>query len=559
MSKEIFHLKYFKKTMIVVALFWSLMTIVFFIYQVENENIHLKNNTISKIKNLANESKALVYWAYAQKVREMHMHKNSNNNAKPGFSIRDMLNNAMKNEKIKYDINLNFDEDDLSELSKNIADVIRNMQNTQKDQYTIYKNNNKKYIFYTTALIANRNCISCHIHSEDNIGSVIGGITFKKDIPIFQNENPKIFYFLIFSYSLTWLIGILGIYLIYKRGMKAFNDNLKNFENSIYRLVNMVEKRDAYTAGHSKRVAVYAKLIAEKMWCNTKDIDFVYKAGILHDIGKIEIPDALLLKPEKLNELEYSLIQRHPETGYNLLNKKPFKELAEIVLYHHERYDGKGYPKGLKSKEIPLLSRIIAIADAFDAMTTNRSYREALSVEEAVEIICREKGKQFDPKIVNVAKDILLSQKPPVGISQLPKDKFEEFKFYYYLKDQLTGLYNMNYVAFLLTHVSKNDNIFVNHISLSNFAEYNKKMGWRGGDELLKNFANKLLEYFSEEKVVRFAGDHFLVISYKDYIKFDCDDFKKKFNLKYIDIKCKHFIIEKGKKITLEKFEEYIR
>ena len=556
MSKEIFHLKYFKKTMIFVALFWTFMTAVFFIYQINNENEHLKNGTISKVKNLSNESKALVYWAYAQKVKERNISKGSN--AKLGFSIRDMLNNAMKSEKIDYDINLKFDSDDLSQLSGGVAKAIDKMQKSKDDKYVLYNDGGKKYIFYTTALVANRNCISCHIHSDDKIGDVIGGITFRKAIPQFRDENPKVFYFLIFSYTLTWLIGIFGIWLIYKRGMKSFKDNLKNFENSIYRLVDMMEKRDAYTAGHGRRVAVYSKLIAEKLWCDKRDIDLLYKAAMLHDIGKIEIPDALLLKPEGLNELEYSLIKRHPKTSYELLNKEPFEELAEIVLYHHERYDGKGYPKGLRSNEIPLLSRIIAVADTFDAMTTNRSYREALSVQEAVDIICREKGKQFDPKVVNVAKDILLKQSPPQGITQLPKDRYEEFRFYYYLKDQLTGLYNMNYVAFLLTHVSKNDNIFVNHISLSNFAEYNKKMGWKRGDELLKKFAQKLLLHFSKAKVVRFAGDHFLIISYNEYIKLDCSEFKERMDLKQIDIKCKQFIIEKGKRITLEEFEGYI-
>ncbi len=556
MAKEIFHFKYFKKTMIVVAILWSIMTGIFLCYQIYNENQHIKNNTISKVRNIANESRALVYWAYQQKVHEMENVKK--NGMRLGFSIRDMLNNAMKNEKIHYDINLVLDSDDLSQFTPNISKVIAKMQKTKKPKYAIYKDSDKYNIFYTTPLIANSDCIKCHIHSDNSVGDLIGAITFAQKIPTFMDENPQGFYFIVFSYGLTWLLGLLGIYLIYKRGMKGFNDNVKSFENSIYSLVDMMEKRDAYTAGHGRRVAMYSKLIAEKLWCSQEDIDLVFKAGILHDIGKIEIPDALLLKPDNLNDLEYSLIKRHPETSYELLNKEPFKNLANIVLYHHERYDGRGYPKGLKANEIPLLSKIIAVADTFDAMTTNRSYREALGVKEAVDIICSEKGKQFDPKIVNVAKEVLLKQNPPKDITQLPKGTLEEFKFYYYLKDQLTGLYNMNYVAFLLTHISKKDNIFVNHLNLLNFGEYNKQVGWRSGDELLKRFANKLLMYFPKAKIIRFAGDHFLIIGHNEYVDVKCDEVKKLLNCKKIDIECNHFVIERGRNITIEKFEEFI-
>ena len=115
----------------------------------------------------------------------------------------------------------------------------------------------------------------------------------------------------------------------------------------MYGLIDMMEKRDSYTAGHSQRVAEYSRLIVLASGGSHDDADFVYKAGMLHDIGKIEIPDAILLKPDKLNETEYALIKRHSTASYELLCREPFSSLANIVLHHHERYDGKGYRHNL--------------------------------------------------------------------------------------------------------------------------------------------------------------------------------------------------------------------
>lgn len=130
--------------------------------------------------------------------------------------------------------------------------------------------------------------------------------------------------------------------------------------------------------------------------------------GQLHDIGKIAIDQSILLKPGPLTKIELDEIQRHPDVGYKILkSSKETTSIAEYVLYHHERYDGKGYPSGLKGEEIPLLSRIIAVADSFNAMVSDRCYRKPMSVEDAINELIANKGTQFDPEIVDVAVKVL--------------------------------------------------------------------------------------------------------------------------------------------------------
>jgi putative nucleotidyltransferase with HDIG domain len=150
----------------------------------------------------------------------------------------------------------------------------------------------------------------------------------------------------------------------------------QNYEKTLYSMVEIIEDRDTYTAGHSARVARYSKLIAQEMGYSEKDCTRLYQAAMLHDVGKVATPDAVLLNPKQLNDIEYKLVQEHVMVGYKLLSNVPmFSSLADIVYSHHERYDGTGYPRGLKGNEIMPLARIIIVADAFDAMTTNRIYK----------------------------------------------------------------------------------------------------------------------------------------------------------------------------------------
>jgi putative nucleotidyltransferase with HDIG domain len=169
-----------------------------------------------------------------------------------------------------------------------------------------------------------------------------------------------------------------------------------------------LEARDEYTAGHSRRVMEYSKSIGQRMKLDKQDIEDLKRSALLHDIGKIGIPDTILKKKTKLTDEEYAIIKSHPETGAAILkNIKSFKHLVPAVYHHHEQFNGEGYPHGVKGAEIPLHARIIAITDTFDAMTSSRSYRNALSFRSALSELERGKGTQFDPEIADIFIEIL--------------------------------------------------------------------------------------------------------------------------------------------------------
>ena len=169
-----------------------------------------------------------------------------------------------------------------------------------------------------------------------------------------------------------------------------------------------VEAKDPYTRGHSDRVSEFSVLIGEKLGLSEEQIKILRIGGLFHDIGKIGIPDSILLKTDKLSDDEYSEIKNHPSIGAHILGAASiFKDIIPIVKHHHERFDGRGYPSGLQGEEIPFLSRIAAVADTFDAMTSKRSYRDALDIQYVKDEIQRCKGTQFDPQIADAFLDIL--------------------------------------------------------------------------------------------------------------------------------------------------------
>jgi putative nucleotidyltransferase with HDIG domain len=177
-------------------------------------------------------------------------------------------------------------------------------------------------------------------------------------------------------------------------------------------LSKTLEARDVYTGGHTCSVEEICMVIADRLSLSVHEKKILRLAARLHDIGKVGIPDNILLKPGKLTEEEYEIIKKHPVIGYEILSKSVrLKEVAEIVLYHHEWYSGGGYPFGMKGEDIPFLSRILCLADAFHALVSDRPYRKAFSVEKAMEIIREETPLKFDPKLVDILSEMVDSEK----------------------------------------------------------------------------------------------------------------------------------------------------
>lgn len=188
----------------------------------------------------------------------------------------------------------------------------------------------------------------------------------------------------------------------------AYSELEKAYLEMIETLRFTVEAKDPYTRGHSDRVSEFSALIGKYMGLAESEIDTLRVGGLFHDIGKIGIPDSILLKDSKLTDEEYSEIKNHPSIGAHILcNAKVFVDILPIVKHHHERFDGKGYPSKLEGENIPLLARIAAVADTFDAMTSKRTYRNALPIDVVKAEIEKCSGTQFDPKVATVFLDIL--------------------------------------------------------------------------------------------------------------------------------------------------------
>lgn len=193
------------------------------------------------------------------------------------------------------------------------------------------------------------------------------------------------------------------------RLIKDYQENLQNaYMQTIDTLRNVVETRDKETEGHSRRVSFLATALAEEIGLREEEVDKVRLAGLFHDIGKIGVKDSVLLKQGPLNNEEYDEIKKHPAEGVGILSHfTPFEELLPIIGQHHERVDGRGYPMGLSGEEICISARLIAVADSFDAMISNRAYRKGLGIEKTMAEMERCSGTQFDPKIVDALKRLM--------------------------------------------------------------------------------------------------------------------------------------------------------
>ena len=205
----------------------------------------------------------------------------------------------------------------------------------------------------------------------------------------------------------TTIVALLAVIIIYQKNNKIISEHeahkkeLVDFTNSIIDAFSVcIDGKDSYTNGHSLRVASYTKLLAKKLGENEATAQKFYNIALLHDIGKIGIPDEILNKPGKLTEDEYETIKTHTYRGFEILKRvRSQKDISDGAYYHHERFDGKGYPAKLNGARIPWVARIISVADAFDAMSSTRPYRKRLPMEEIVEEIKKCSGTQFDPVV----------------------------------------------------------------------------------------------------------------------------------------------------------------
>ncbi|WOO36216.1 HD domain-containing phosphohydrolase [Anaerocolumna sp. AGMB13020] len=181
-----------------------------------------------------------------------------------------------------------------------------------------------------------------------------------------------------------------------------FAKNKNSYFETVKVLANVIEEKDLYTGGHCERVMIYSMMIGEALKIGEQEKSDLQFGSILHDIGKIGVPEYILHKKERLTQEEYEKIKEHPEIGYQLLSNLDFLDSSRRIIYeHHERVDGKGYPRGLKGDDIHFLAKIVCVADAFDAMTSNRAYRAVMSVEDALKELIANKGTQFDAEIVD--------------------------------------------------------------------------------------------------------------------------------------------------------------
>ena len=184
------------------------------------------------------------------------------------------------------------------------------------------------------------------------------------------------------------------------------------YEETIMALAKTVDAKDRYTRGHSQRVATYAKFLAHRLGWSQEEQQRIYYMGLLHDIGKIGVPEAILRKTSRLTDEEYAIIKQHTIIGYNILNYvAEFPELKIGARWHHERYDGNGYPDGLKGDAIPVYARIIAVSDTYDAMTSKRSYRDILPQDVVRKEIEKARGHQLDPEYADIMIMIIDSDK----------------------------------------------------------------------------------------------------------------------------------------------------
>ncbi|MCK9372656.1 MAG: DUF3365 domain-containing protein [Sulfuricurvum sp.] len=390
---------------------------------------------------------------------------------------------------------------------------LKTLSNTRTEYSEMVTENGEKHLRLISPLFIKQECLKCHQHQGYKVGDLRGGLSIT--IPMKRYEEI----FLIglktesFIFLLIWVMGMGAIMWGYRFSDHRVRERLDLYEQNLISLASVIEQRDSYTAGHGQRVAEYSRLIAAKLGLSRDEQTDIYRAGMVHDIGKIAIPDSILLKPGPLEPIEKSLIEEHVTASYDLLRRiEIFSPIARVVRHHHERLDGSGYPDKLCGDEIPYPSQIMAVADSFDAMTTNRIYKGRKSIQEAFKELSAMRGIQFRSEIIDAAIEALSHINLESVASQRPSTPLEMERFSYFYKDPLTGAYSLSYLNFLYMEPDFKEYRQIWFITLGNISEFNKKYGWEKGDELLRRYAQFLIRYNAETAVIRFEGDDFIIL-----------------------------------------------
>jgi len=224
------------------------------------------------------------------------------------------------------------------------------------------------------------------------------------------------------SSDLDMLVTLASQISVSLYNAQLYEDLEASYLSAVRALANSIDAKDAYTRGHSERVARYSMEIGRAMGLNTDEIKNLHIGALLHDIGKIGISEAIINKNSKLTDEEYQEIKTHPSRGASIIEPAKFlREKVPLIKFHHERYDGRGYPDGLKGENIPLMARIVCCADSFDAMTSRRAYRDTMPLDEARKELIRCSGTQFDPRVVSAFLEVLLDEKKFETIENLGK------------------------------------------------------------------------------------------------------------------------------------------
>ena len=293
---------------------------------------------------------------------------------------------------------------------------------------------------------------------------------------------------------------------------------------AIMTVANTVDAKDDYTKGHSMRVAAYSELMAQRLGWSEEEIQNTYYVAMLHDVGKIGVPDAVLNKPFKLTDLEFGLIKNHTIMGAEIL--KDFKMFPNVDVgakYHHERYDGKGYPEGLKAESIPLIARVIALVDSYDAMTSNRVYRRRLDNDIVMKELEKGKGSQWDPDLVDIFLELIkegVLEKQRMHEEDMALPIFDSEKIVGTVMsnesvleaslDYLTGVLSKRKGEYEIAAALRAMGGCMLIIDLDNFKKINQTHGHLAGDYALKMTADVLRDVCGQDIVCRTGGDEFL-------------------------------------------------